>query len=291
MKNEKEDWRLINLPYTSNNIFTRRKTLIQLEAVAAAIHRCEAVIENIQNPEAKQNNIELQQISEKSASHPLPARNHHLLHKLMEGETALTRYLDASNHDPELAFAYAKGEAVYLDQLRTSDILFPSVKAFFGKAMLPILLVILTAILGNWVGTTLQKAAFERNRKFEVNLERLREGQNISGNLVTSIRQIHSRIQRDEQRKELNWRPHLVLQQYRNDLEKIRNVAAGLDKNSNIGKTVLAADKALTDYIECLENGSVVTGTSTKLCSDEFKITPFVDLEDAFSTALVEFLK
>jgi hypothetical protein len=276
------DWRVINLPDTSRNIFERGRRIAELESVAAAVHRCEAVLET-----AQKRAILLVYSSDRRISHDKREEaiiDGALLLTLLKGEKSLLRYLEAANNEPVMALALAKGEVAYLDRLRSSEVLAFSIKSFLSKALMPVLLIFLTALLGNLVGMILQKQSFERNRTFDVNLERLREGQRIAGNLVVSLRQIHQRIQRDEKRKELTWRPQDTLLTYKSDLGQIRNVAAGLDdENKGIAKALDAADARLTQYIDCLTN-------TPGNCSAQFSIDPFVDLQDALSIALIRFL-
>jgi hypothetical protein len=238
----------------------------QFELVAAAIKRCDEILARL-NP----------------SEDDKPA----VLHSLLEREDDLRSYLEASHHDPVVAFACAKGDAVYLEHLRSSGWL-ASPRELAGKLIIPILLLLLTATLGNWVGNRLQENSFRRNRSFEVKLERLREGQKVAAEIYSSLRPIHFRIQRDEEAGELTWRPQTSLQRHRTDLEKARMMAAGLNNSNDISNALQRAAQELNDYISCLE-GRVQNTKSN--CAGEYRIESLLDVEDAFSHGLVSFLE
>jgi hypothetical protein len=302
MTEKRKDWRLVNLPDQSNrlrNFFKTRRKIKQLDSVAAAISRCEAILENVQTQnvfsgEAQETVAELdskdvplnEPVLEAKKLTPAPD----LLLTLMREESALKRYLDTTeDNDPMRAFAHAKGDVAYLNQLRSSDFLTFSPKTALGKAFLPIFIVLLTAASANIVGVILQRQSLQHNRRFEVKLERLREGQRLAGNLYASVADFQRRTERDEARKELALKPINSLNDFNRELRQIRNIVAATT-TEDINKALVSANNEVNAAIECFDNQPKDPKNLSSSCSEKFKLEPFDELQDAISSALVDYL-
>jgi hypothetical protein len=298
-----KDWRLVNLPDQSNklrNFLEIRKKIKQLDSVAAAVSRCEAVLENVQlqnatNGEEQEANTELT-LEESPSKGPLPEANKstpaaNLLLTLMKEESALKEYLDtAEDSDPVQAFAHAKGDVAYLNRLRSSDLLMFSSKKALGKVFLPIFIVLLTAVSANVVGVILQRQSLQNNRTFEVKLERLREGQRLAGNLYASVADFQRRTERDEARKELALKPIGSLNDFNRELRQIRNMVAGATTDE-VNAALVGANNQVNDTIKCFEHQPKNPKDASSSCSENFKLEPFDDLQDSISAALVNYLE
>ena len=299
----RKDWRLVTLPARSNifrhpirasrEFFTARRTVKEAEAVAAAVSRCEAVLEAV-GPKAEAGAVARENASSSEAHVPEAARaaaSRQLLLRLIKEEGALRRYLDGKeDEDPVQALAHAKGDVAYLNRLRSSDFLTFSSKAALGKAALPILIVLLTAVSANVVGVRLQSEYLQQNRRFEVRLERLREGQRLAGNLYASAADFKRRTERDEARRELALKPIPSLNDFSRDLRQIRNMVAGAP-GDDIGKALLAANSVVNDTITCFGDQPENPKDRKGSCSENFKLEPFDDLQDTISSALVSYLE
>jgi hypothetical protein len=310
------NWKIFKLLLRVRDKFRQRQEIVELEA---RVYRCETIMETVRAFDDKEPELKLQ---EKDASHDCEEKipslpdveeetqrtdnevsvailksfrtpNNELLLKEIERDFVLGKYLEEANNDPILALAYAKGHVAFQTRIRSSEVATFSERSFLGKASLPLVLIIVTALAGNLVGTILQKQAFERNKQFEVKLERLREAEKTTSNLIVSLGEITPKIERDEETKTLNWNPKGTLQRYRHDLEKVRNMAQGLDGNHDIEEKLESANDELNRYIECLGENAAdesTIGTKNLTCSRNFKLGPFRELQDSISLALIGFL-
>lgn len=304
------NWKISKLLLSLRDKFRQRQEIAKLEA---KVYRCETIMDTVLAFDDNEPELKLQ---EKEASDDCEERkrllpdvegeprrtddevslailervrtsNNELLLKEIEKDPVLKKYLEEANNDPFLALAYAKGEVAFQTRIRSSEVATFSERSFLGKAMLPLVLIIVTALAGNLVGTILQKQAFERNKQFEVKLERLREAEKTASNLIVSLGEITPKIERDEETKTLNWNPKGTLERYRRDLERIRSMAQGLDGNHNIEVKLEIANDELNRYIECLGGTAIAESTA---CSRNFKLLPFRELQDSISLALIGFL-
>ncbi len=277
----------IKVSWLTRWLVKHAELLAELELVAASVRRVEETRETILASDAtrelgyfaEERRVDYDHLADVSPPNIL-------LLELMKRERALDKYLKQANYHPLMAFACAKGDIAHLEQLRAHGWVQSSPRSVRNRLVIPTLLVILTAVLGNWVGTTLQANSLEKTRTFEVNLERLREGQRIASALLVSLRDIHTSIQRDEERNELYWRPHVTLRPLANELELIRSVAAGLDSRGAIGDALVRSNSQLESYIGCLENR-----TEGEMCSADFQLGSFLDLQDELSLALIAYLE
>jgi hypothetical protein len=298
MGKDAQDWRLINLPDRSGsplNFLKTRKKIKELDAVAAAVGRCEAILEATRPPDVLQ--ASGAEYDPEDASLEAPARSgqgeaasRDWLLALIRQEKALRKYLDAAeDNDPVRAFAFAKGDVAYLDRLRSSDFLNFTPKASFGKALLPIAVVLLTALSANVVGIILQSMSLKNNRTFEVNLERLREGQRLAGNLYVSVVDFQQRTASDESKGPLGRRPVGALNEFHKQLEQIRNMVAG-KRNDKIDAALKDSNGQVNNAIGCFNRQAENPKASTSLCAEHLSPQPFSELQDAISGALVDYL-
>lgn len=335
-----DDWRLLNLPDSSAgirkpfawflNLFRARRRLRDLDAVAAAVSRCEAILKEHVPParegdarasaagfayriEGRHKRLGVRgrdypafsgrfDFTSKDArtepdrtpldpspetKRPGPPRD--LLLGLVRGEGALQRYLRAADEDPALALANAKGDVAYLNSLRSSDLLKFKPRAAFGKALLPILIVGITAFSANVVGVRLQNSSMENTRKFEASLERLRESQRLAGSLYASAVDFHLRTPSQEVRGAVGQAAIDNLEDFRRQLTQVSNMIYGR-ANEDINKAWADAEEQINEGEKCFREEVKNSNPPKPLCSERFKHEPFLRLKDSISDALVKYL-
>lgn len=293
MANGVKDWRLVNLPDGSGkfrHFFRARRGVKQLDTVAAAVSRCDAILEALP---AHEGSHAWRGVAEGTASSGdttwagKAAPRDLLLLALMKEERALRRYLASADGDPVRAFANAKGDVAYLDRLRSSDLLSFKPRAAFGKVLLPVVIVLLTAFSANVVGVRLQNQSLQNNRRFEVTLERLRDGQRLAGNLYVSVFDLRLRAASDESRGTLGRRAVAGLKESRKQLEQIRNLVAG-HQSTDIDSALMSAAEGLNATIQCYEGQAQ---NADALCADKLTLEPFGELQDTITRALINYLE
>lgn len=292
MANGVKDWRLVNLPDGSGkfrHFFRARRRVKQLDTVAAAVSRCDAILVALPAHEGSHG---WRGAAEGTASSGETtwagkAAPRDLLLALMNEERALRRYLATADGDPVRAFANAKGDVAYLDRLRSSDLLSFKPRAAFGKVLLPVVIVLLTAFSANVVGVRLQNQSLQNNRRFEVTLERLRDGQRLAGNLYVSVFDLRLRAASDESRGTLGRRAVAGLKESRKQLEQIRNLVAG-HQSADIDMALVNAAEGLNTTIQCYEGQSQ---NADALCADKLALEPFSELQDTITRALINYLE
>jgi hypothetical protein len=342
-KNASDDWRLLNLSDGSlgsrwnpfvwfRNLLNVRRRLRELDAVAAAVSRCEVILAE-SAPPAPESRVETtrtgfayriegrpKRLSARGRSYPSfsgqfdfisrdpraespagevtpidpaagakksgPPRD--LLLSLVREEEALQRYLDAANHDPARALVNAKGDVAYLDRLRSSGRLKFKPPDAFSKVLVPILIVLITAGSANVVGVRLQSRSLQENRKFEANLERLRESQRLAGSLYAATVDFRLRTASQETRdSKVGDIAIPTLEGFREQLVQVRNMIYGR-ANKDINDAWGDAEKQINRGRECFKKELENSKPSSPLCADQFDDKPFLKLQDTISLALVQ---
>jgi len=290
MTKDESDWRVVNLPGKPGGLrgFRRtRRKIKELDAAAAAVSRCEAILEASEplRPSGPEEGI----VRSGQAPTAETVRRRELLARLVREEQALKRYLDSAE-DPVRAFANAKGDVAYLNRLRSSDYWSFMPKSSFGKVLLPIVIVLLTALSANVVGIILQSLSLRNNRTFEVNLERLRESQRLAGNLYLAATDFQQRAASDEAKGALGLRAGVTLSEFRKQLQQIRNIVAG-KSSQGIDEALVSANEQVNRTDECFKEQARNVRGSAGSCAGTFSTEPFSRLQDAISLALVNYLE
>lgn len=114
------------------------------------------------------------------------------LQRLLEKTIILKRRIDNYQGDWKFAFSEAEAEVAKYQKLMEYQKSSVLSRNFLVKSILiPSILIFLTALLGNWVGTSLQESSFKRRQVFELTLEQLKSGRDIAVDITTKVREIY----------------------------------------------------------------------------------------------------
>ena len=219
---------------------------------------------------------------------------------LMMRETVLQSYLK-SHADPVedftgslSAWAAASGDVAYMQTFRHYGWESQATRgAEITKLVLvPVLLIVLTAFLGNLIATALQRTAFMHQKTFDLRLDGLRRGQDRAAEVYSSINDIYSTFANAEENQIKGLYTNRLRVQ-RQKLESINAAARLYDRDGTVGAAVKNAANLLDGYIICLdkkrnqEQEQQQQQSPHKSCSSQYDLLPAFDkVLDAHTIAI-----
>jgi hypothetical protein len=273
------------------------ETAVGIEEVSAALARIEQILRCLGYASTR---IETSE-NPSTAVGRYSEEYQRLLLQLMQREPSLRRYLDAHS-DPEessanRAWAAASGDAIFIKTLReqgwkpASDRFSDLMKV----ALLPILLIILTALMGNWIATTLQRAALKHQKTFDVRLAGLQKGQERAAELYSEINDLYSTLSDAEDAGFRDLRT-AKLRAQRQKMNSINASARLYDTNQDVGRSFRDAASLLDGFIQCLDEKrrleELVAPGTPEACSPKFDLLPaFDNIVDAHRVALAQLVE
>jgi hypothetical protein len=205
----------------------------------------------------------------------------------MSQDPAIAPYLYAADGHPRNAVRLARADVEYWKCLKHSgwktkaqrkrSMVWRSAK----MVLLPLFIVLVTALMSNIVASSIQDRAFQKQKFFDAKFQRLREGQQRSVALVARLRTLREQLAGWE-RFGGGISPRQMLVEYREEIEQIR--ALGLDSKGGgpVSSVAQTAQQQLDSYISCLDNKVGQQGSPTSTCSDNFNFKPFEALTLSF---------
>jgi hypothetical protein len=207
----------------------------------------------------------------------------------MSEDSAIAPYLIAADGHPPSALTLARADVEYWKCLKRSgwktvaqrnrDLAWR-----LGKmVVLPLVIVISTAILGNLVAASIQDRAFQKQKFFDAKFQRLREGQQRSVALVARLRSLKDLM--------AGWEkfgggvsPRQMLGEYREEIEQIRALGMDDEGGGQVSSVAQQAQSQLDSYISCLEDkvGQQRNDLSASSCSEGFDLKLFDALTLSF---------
>lgn len=211
------------------------------------------------------------------------------LKERMSEDPAIAPYLYAADGHPQHAVNLAKADIEYWKCLKSSGwtTVAQRKSAIVWRlakiAIVPLVIVLLTALLGNLVASSIQNRAFQRQKFFEAKFQRLREGQQRSVTLVARLRSLKG-LMAGWERFGGGISPRQMLGEYREEIEQIRALGLDNEGGGQVSSVAQMAQQDLDSYISCLEGkvGSERNNASTSSCSEEFELTEFEALALSF---------
>ena len=207
----------------------------------------------------------------------------------MSEDPVIAPYLYAADGHPQRAVHLAGADIEYWKCLKNSGWKTGAqhksamIWRLAKMAILPLVIVLLTALLGNLVASSIQDRAFQKQKFFEAKLQRLREGQQRSVTLVARLRSLKD-LMAGWERFGGGISPRQMLGEYREEIEQIR--ALGLDDKGGgrVSSVAQGAQQELESYISCLEGkvGPERDNLSTSSCSEGFELKEFEALALSF---------
>jgi hypothetical protein len=211
------------------------------------------------------------------------------LRKWMSEDSAIAPYLVAADNHPPTAVNLARADVEYWKCLKRSGWQTAAqrkrVLAWrLGKiVILPLVIVVATAFLGNLVAASIQDRAFQKQKFFDAKFQRLREGQQRSVALVARLRSLKDLM--------AGWEsygggvsPTQMLGEYREEIEQVRALGVDDEGGGQVSAVAQQAQEHLNSYILCLENkvGQQQTEHSVPSCSEGFDLKIFETLTLSF---------
>ena len=242
-----------------------RRVVMQIELIEAALRRCETVSKELDIP-------------------PHSER----MKGLLEREETLKPYVDRYPGDPHIALAIARGDVAHYRSLREANWSNFSANPFLKSIGIPVILILFTAFLGQYIGTVLQNKAFHRQRVFELKRDRLVQGQERSVDLYNDLVRLQSSLSVRESEGTITFSDLADVRGYSGRIEKLRAISEGLIDNQSATKTLGAAAEELSKYASCLKLGRPDKNAPT--CSHRFNLNKYNDIIYMFSDALVSFM-
>ncbi len=247
-------------------ILTDRQTALHLELIEAALCRCETIAKDLD-------------ISSRYGG----------MNDFLWREEALRPYLERFPDEAHLALAMAKGDVAHYRSLRAATWNVLSLQPILKLLALPALLILLTALLGQYIGTSLQDRAFQRQRVFELKRDRLIQGQERAVDLYNDLVRLQSSLSVREKEQTINTSDLADVRNFSGRIEKLRALGEGLVDNKSSNKVLGDAAQELSTYAACLKRGRPDQTKPT--CSHAFDLGKFNSVIYQFSDALIEFTK
>ncbi|HEX4960236.1 MAG TPA: hypothetical protein VF173_05320 [Thermoanaerobaculia bacterium] len=272
--------------------------ILGLEATSAALARVGEILRCLghQPPGGRAEPVGVENSNRPTAAKEYSQR----LIELMSREPALHPYLSAH---PEagveralLAWAAASGDVAFLQALRGHGWESHQTRwlGLMKSVLVPVLLIALTAFLGSWIATTLQRTAFAHQKTFDLRIEGLRKGQDRSAELYTAINEIYSTIADAEDQGFKGLRT-TKLRAQRQKMDSINAAAKLYDTKGSVGEAMKNAAVVLDHYIECLDGKrqqEQQQSAPIQNCSKTYDLLPVFDrIVDAHTVAMSKLLE
>jgi hypothetical protein len=218
------------------------------------------------------------------------------LFNYMSNHNLLSRYLSHFNNENSIiAFGMAKSDLEYMKNRAAikekNKNKFENISLWILKSvMIPIVLIFLTAYIGNHIATTLQQESFKRERFFVLGLESLREGRELSIKELSYIRSKMVDIEDQEMKYDKVTLTTLeILRSHREKLIKIPALSEHIDKKRIIKIKAIEVYNELDNYITCLEKGGKKNQNNT--CTGRLNLDPFGELISEHGKAIINLAK
>ncbi len=211
------------------------------------------------------------------------------LRRLMVEDPVVSPYLSAADGQCEKAFELAMADVNFWSCLRNSGWKTraqqkATLARWLGRLLgAPLLLVCFTAIIGNYVATSLQDRAFREQRFFEAKFQRLKEGQQRSVMLLSRVIGAKESMTGWE-----TWGggigPREVVDSLREELEQVRALAIGGEEKGSILSVTQRAKQDLENYLSCLQTkiDRPRSNSEKPMCSLKFELGNFEKLPLSF---------
>ena len=198
----------------------------------------------------------------------------------------LQPYLKRTEGSIQEALAHAAIDADTFLVLQQKDWWGQNGKSIAARMLMPVLLILLTAVVGNNVGTLLQEKSFQRTKRFELLTKRLTEGEKLAVELFLRVRDSHYWIVTRERDDLLIRSDAQPLRNHQKDLRRLERFAVGVDAEGSILDALNVANNEINKYIKCVEDPPS-DGTA---CHTGFSPKSFERARAAFSEALISHL-
>ncbi|HKI03096.1 MAG TPA: hypothetical protein VKK31_14060 [Thermoanaerobaculia bacterium] len=207
----------------------------------------------------------------------------------MSQDSAIAPYLSAADGNPQHAVKMARADVEYWRCLKRAGW---KTKEQRKRAMswrlaklviLPLVIVLATALLGNLVASSIQDRAFQKQKFFDAKFQRLKEGQQRSVALVARLRSVKD-VMAGWERFGGGVSPRQMLGGYREEIEQIRALGLDSEGGGQVSSVALKAQQQLDSYISCLDGkvGQQRRDLSASSCSEGFDLKIFETLTLSF---------
>lgn len=201
-----------------------------------------------------------------------------IIEQLLRSDPNLCRYLQVHEGDPSRALVAARADAVFLATLegRNMEGGGNHQKKLLGpllleRLLIPIALVLCTAVAGNYVADSLQRSAFERQKNFEARLEDAREARTRSAKLVSDVDDALPFIKaRERYGGKYDYREKL--RSFSGELAFLAAISEGFESRPEFSKSVSLARASVNKYLSCMEDTykSMSMADESAPCSEDF---------------------
>ena len=247
-------------------LLDRRSTVLQLEQVEAAVQRCDTIAKELGVPPYSET-----------------------MEKLVQREEALKPYLDSCYGSAVVALAIAKGDIVHYRTLRAAEWGLLSVRPLVKSFIVPVVLIFFTALLGQWIGNSLQDRSFRHQRIFDLKRDRLVQGQQRAVDLYNDLEKMRNALALRELNGVVLATDLSDIETYTGRLESLRANSEGLVDKEKITSALVEAGGALKSYDACLRTKVGQQGEPT--CARAFDLGKFRNIIYEFSDAITSFME
>jgi len=114
--------------------------------------------------------------------------------RFMEGLNVIPEHGGYQNHWREMT-ARAGGKLAYYQSLQAASKSWYKENPFWLRSILvPVFLLLITALLGNWVATSLQESSFKRQQVFQHKLTLLKESRDEAAQLTAELKEVFLKV-------------------------------------------------------------------------------------------------
>lgn len=174
------------------------------------------------------------------------------------------------------------------------------------KLYIPLMLILVTAIAGQWIGRSLQAQKFKKEKLFELKMEALKEGRKKATEIKLDARRVSRKVSSVERNRKRYWNSsdeytredvrkykwnneELDIIQIEGKLNDLKGITKIVDNNDRIAKTADEAIQTVGGLINCLRDKP-----NSHKCSEQFKDSVFVKferLETSFNSVIQDIVE
>lgn len=174
------------------------------------------------------------------------------------------------------------------------------------KIFIPLVLIFVTAVAGQWIGRSLQAQKFKKEKLFELKMEALKEGRKKATEIKLDSRRVSRKISSVERNRKRYWNSsdeytkedvrkykwdneELDIIQIEGKLNDLKGITKIVDKNNRISTAADKATKTIGGLINCLRDTP-----NSHSCSEQFKDSIFVRferLETSFNSVIQDIVE
>jgi hypothetical protein len=210
---------------------------------------------------------------------------------------------DLINRDDTLKAYWTAGSKTSVDLISTAEIDLAQLKVMKAQSIeriqrrnqlftafgMPLIVVGLTALAGNWIASSFQSREFRSNSLHQYRLETLKRARDDA--VATYLASIQAKININTFEAfggNFSW--YLPIKSLGDQLEKTRTLSYGVANSSAIEPEYLKAKVSLQTYEECLKLQQAYTksGETKSNCSSKFDESIFKVIAERYSEQLVK---